>query len=197
MSIGTIYRQLGMATCCALVLAIGFRADFAAAGECQGSSEIDSCLVGAWKQSGGGAVEWMRQVMPQMQIPHAEQRGGIIVLKPDGTYFTTPMTANTTIVLEDDGRVLKADGELVTEATGNWSASEGKLNLCQAGGSVAGSAKLTMPGGQMTMPLPNPGTSGPMQMDYSCSGDSFETRLSMPGMPIPMKTTYSRVSGKP
>lgn len=162
---------------------------------CRGISETDACLVGAWRQSGGGPVEWMRSVMPGFEFPHAERTGGIMVLKSDGTYFTTPLSAGTTIVREDDGRVSKADGDVTVQASGRWSAADGKFNICQDTGSFQGRARLTIPGaGQHTMALPDPGSTGSLSLDYTCSAGGFRTSLMLSGFPRPMETQYSRVS---
>jgi len=35
--------------------------------DCPSPPSIDSCLVGSWKQTGGGAAEWMRQNLKMAQ----------------------------------------------------------------------------------------------------------------------------------
>ena len=50
-----------VATVAALMVSGPARAD------CSAPPSIDTCLVGSWKQTGGGAAEWMRQNLKMAQ----------------------------------------------------------------------------------------------------------------------------------
>ena len=61
----------------------------AAVAEC-GSHAIDACLVGAWKQTGGGAAEWMRENMKMAQVKMFASNA-VITLNRDGTLSTSQL----------------------------------------------------------------------------------------------------------
>lgn len=163
---------------------------------CAGSRAIDRCLVGAWRQTGGGAVEWMRRNMPPgLSIPNVNAGEQAMVLMEDGTYWTAPFSQELTILIEGRDGTTRADGRGVAQASGRWSAEGGRLNLCADSEAFSGRAVFTPPsGGRFTMPLAAPGPSGPMSYDYTCSAGSLETRLGFSGIPDPMVTQFSAMT---
>src|SRR5690606_15644828 len=57
----------------------------AACGDCAGVTELDACVIGSWRMSGGGAVEWMRrQGVPGNYSTSNET----VTFRADGTYIT-------------------------------------------------------------------------------------------------------------
>lgn len=167
-----------------------------AAAECAGASAIDACLVGAWKQTGGGPVEWMKRNMPPgMTIPAADQSGRVFVLDRDGGFRTAPMSSDITFRMEGRGSVRIEGGEV--QASGRWAAADGVLHLCPDDQKFEGQARVTVPGaGQQTMPLGQPSATGPMTLDYACSGDTLETSQPVPGMDDSITTQYARTEAE-
>lgn len=165
-----------------------------AAAECAGSDAIDRCLVGAWKQTGGGAVEWMRRNMPPgMTIPRTQQSGQFVVLNKDGSFWTAPVSGDVTIRMEGSDGLMQAEGNIKVQASGRWSAADGKFHLCTDEQKFEGQARVTIPGGGgHTMPLSPPRPTGPVAFDYTCSGDTLETVQAMAGVADPMTTQYER-----
>jgi hypothetical protein len=169
-----------------------------AAADCAGSKAIDSCLVGAWKQTGGGAVEWMRRNMPPgMTIPPAGQSGQLVVLNKDGSFWTAPLTGNVTIRMEDPRGAMQAEGDIKVQAKGRWSAADSKFHLCTDEQKFEGQAQVKVPGADRhTMPLNPPPSTGPTTFGYKCAGDTLETRQAIPGVADPMTTQYARTAAK-
>ncbi len=56
--------------------------------DCQAPPSIDNCLVGTWKQTGGGAAEWMRQNLKMAQ-PTVAPNDGTLMFNGDGTFSTS------------------------------------------------------------------------------------------------------------
>jgi hypothetical protein len=168
-----------------------------AAAECAGASAIDACLVGAWKQTGGGPVEWMKRNMPPgMSVPGADQGERIIVLDRNGGFRTAPMSSDITFRMEGQGGAVRIEGGEV-QASGRWSAANGKFHLCMETQKVEGQARVTVPGaGQQTMPFGQPSATGPMTLDYACSDDTLETTQPVPGMDDPITTRYARTEAE-
>lgn len=165
-----------------------------ASAACAGMEAIDACLVGAWRQTGGGAVEWMRRNMQKgMTIPNTDQGDRVIVFNGDGGYRSAPASGKITMRMESAEGGLRADSDLKVQARGRWSAKSGMLHLCTDHQTFEGRARITTPGGpQQVMPLPAPQASGPTSFGYRCSKRALETRKSFPGIPNPMVTHYER-----
>lgn len=162
---------------------------------CAGTREIDSCLVGAWQQVGGGPVEWMRSTLPpEITIPSFEQSDAVFVLRPDGSYFALPLTQQVTILLQQPDGVARAEGAGLAQGAGRWSALEGRLNLCQDSGGLLGSMTMTFPTGDtVEQDVSTPGE-GTLVQAYSCAADSLTTSLDFGhGLP-PMTTDYQRLA---
>jgi hypothetical protein len=98
----------------------------ARAAEC-GTHEVDSCLFGAWKQTGGGAAEWMRENMKMAQVKMSASEA-VITLNRDGTFSTSQVNANAEVTAKDAG--MQASAQMTSQGSGQWSAADGKLTLC-------------------------------------------------------------------
>ena len=170
-----------------------------ATAECAGSATLDACLVGTWRQTGGGAVEWMHRNMPPgMPVPVVDTSAQLTVYNKDGSYWSAPISGQTAIHTEGDDGNLRISGKLKVKARGRWSAASGALHLCTDHQMFEGQARVTAPGGQShVMPLPVSPSSGPVSFGYRCSGNKLETRQSFPGIADPMVTQFERtVAGK-
>lgn len=165
-----------------------------AVAECAGAATLDTCLVGAWRQSGGGAVEWMRRNMPPgTPLPNVNTGAQLTVYNKDGSYWSAPVPDQTTIRLQGSDGNLRIDGNLKVKARGRWSVASAMLHLCTDHQTFEGEARITVPGGQShVLPLPVPEASGPVSFGYRCSGNTLETRKSFPGMADPMVTRFER-----
>ncbi len=180
-----------------LVIAAGLAAAplAAAHAECAGLTTVDTCLIGAWRQSGGGAAEWMKRNMPPgMPVPRVETNGQMIVLNRDGSYWTTPMTAKTTIQFGGSEGDLRAEGTMTAQSKGRWSSQSGTLNLCPDEETMNGQMQFMGPGGRRhAMPMAPHATRGSTTLAYRCGDGSLETEMTFPGMKDPMTTRYARV----
>jgi hypothetical protein len=154
---------------------------------CGATDEVDICLVGTWKMTGGGPEAWMRANGINIRVTDSGPR--IVTYRDDGIYGTPAFGLNTTMRAED----LVAEGEgFVTSAAGRWSAKDGMLNVCQDSGMMSGEVEVTMPSGTSTMPVSQPGA-GMITQRYVCSARSLSTTLSFGGM-SPMRTEFTKIS---
>jgi hypothetical protein len=149
----------------------------------------DTCLVGTWKQTGGGAADWMHEHMKMAEIK-VQSTKGTITFSADGA-FSTSKTDSTAEVQAKDAP-MQMMGHMTAQGNGQWSAADGTLTLCQAATDAKGTMQLKGPGGKvMNMPMPQMGPSE-VTMGYTCAGDTLSTVQQMP-MGSPMTTTYARV----
>jgi hypothetical protein len=158
------------------------------AAEC-GDQTVDACLIGAWKQTGGGAAEWMHENMKMAQV-EVSANNAVINLNRDGTLSTSQIDTNAEVAVE--GTQMQATARMTSQGSGKWSAAGGKLTLCLDAVASQGSAQIRLPNGTtMTMPMQQakPTVSS---MSYTCSGDALSTVQSMFNNTT-ITTTYSRV----
>jgi hypothetical protein len=178
-------RRFGIAL--AAVLA-AFISSEATAAEC-GNHEVDACLIGAWKQTGGGAAEWMRENMKMAQVKMSAS-DAVITLNRDGTFSTNQVDANAEVAAKN--AEMQASAHMTSQGSGQWSAVDGKLTLCINAVASKGTAQIKLPNG-MTVNMPTPQVKASVStMSYSCSGDSLSTMQPMP-QNTTMTTTYARV----
>ncbi len=157
--------------------------------ECAATPAIDTCLVGTWKQTGGGAAEWMRQNLKMAQVK-APASNGTLTFNGDGTFSTSKVDSKAEVTAKD--AAVHATGQMSAQAGGKWSAAGGTLTLCMTNVSSSGTIEMKGPSGEgikMPMPQMKPTNS---TMTYTCSGDSFSTVQPMPKNTT-MTTTYTRV----
>ncbi len=155
---------------------------------CNGSEEIDICVVGEWEMTGGGPIEWMRaQGVPIIRDDPGQR---IVRFDERGVYYAKAVSASLTVELDDE----RAEGEGQSlPAAGRWSVSRAakKLALCQDSGGMAG--RVTTSRG--SAPVAQSGA-GSQVMDYACSRTTLDTSLNV-GAGSPMNTTYTRLTPPP
>lgn len=149
----------------------------------------DSCLVGTWTPTNNGAAEWMARNVPGMNISSSIS-DGTFTLRSDGSY-----SASASIVAMARPEGGRGSGRSVGDARaeGYWTAMEGRLVLSPTMEALEGTYELNSEGHTSVVPL-EVGPGGPVSYDYSCSGDSFETQLAIPGTADPMIHSYRRAS---
>lgn len=155
---------------------------------CAGVDTIDICVGGTWEMASGGPIAWMQaQGMP---INNVRGDDRIITFLDSGAYVTAPFSVTYDTNAEEVSAVSQANA---ASATGRWSVSDGRLNICLDAGGFSGRARVTFRDGQeMTIPVASP-AGGEISMAYTCSGDGLNTTMTIPGAP-PMDTGYSRAA---
>jgi hypothetical protein len=165
-----------------------FISNEAIAAEC-GENKVDACLIGAWKQTGGGAAEWMRENMKMAQVKMSANNA-VITLNRDGTFSTSQIDSDAEVTANDAG--MQASAHMTSQGSGKWSAAAGALTLCMDAVAAKGSAQIKLPNGT-TMNVPMPETKPSVSaMSYTCTGDTLSTVQVMFNNTT-MTTTYSRV----
>ncbi len=76
--------------------------------DCPSPPLIDSCLVGSWKQTGGGG-EWMRQNLKMAQ-PTAAPSDGTLTFNADGTFSTSKVDSKAEVTAP--GTSTRATGQM-------------------------------------------------------------------------------------
>ena len=104
---------------------------------------IDTCLVGSWKQTGGGG-EWMRQNLKMAQ-PTAAPSDGTLTFNADGTFSTSKVDSKAEVTAP--GTSTRATGQMNAQASGTWSAAGGTLTLCMTSVDSKGSIEIEEDGG--------------------------------------------------
>jgi hypothetical protein len=156
--------------------------------EC-GTHQVDACLVGAWKQTGGGAAEWIRQNLKMAQVKMSAS-DVVITLNGDGTFAVSKVEANAEVAAK--GAEMQASAHMTSQGSGQSSAAGGKLVLCLDAVASTGSAQIKLPNGAtMNLPAPQAKPSA-STMSYTCSGDTLSTVQPM-AQNTTMTTAYARV----
>lgn len=163
---------------------------------CLASTAIDRCVVGVWRQTGGGPLEYLRR--NGVPITMANQDQLELTMRDDGTFSTNAIrTEMQTETTDSHGHRLRGSGRGATSAVhGRWSAEGGALRGCvDSGGSPRGVTTLEAEGHSRSMPWSGSaaGTSG--GTNYSCSDATFTT--SSPTRYGDMTYTFTRVSPPP
>jgi hypothetical protein len=178
---------LAVAIGSALVLAAAWSG--AARAECQAPPAIDTCLVGTWQQTGGGAAEWMRQNL-KMAVTSTAATTGTLTFNGDGSFSTSKVDTNAEVSAKDLS--MHATGQMSAQASGKWSAAKGTLTLCVTAADSKGTIEIEGPGGHKTkVPMPQMKPTD-TSMSYSCAGDTLSTTQPMPKNTT-MTTSYARV----
>lgn len=159
---------------------------------CAGSEEIDQCLVGVWRQTGGGPQEWMNRMLDiKTDIEVSAEVSSVSVLDEDGRYVTVPYKYFVDVIVPRR-RGVRADGDGTASASGRWSVRDGQLAFCPSSEHVTGTVTVAtpdVPARDFTFDLPGAGM--PAFVDYSCSETQMKT--SMPMMRDHIVTTYERI----
>lgn len=113
-----------------------------------GGGGLDTCAVGQWRLSAGGAVQWMRENLgPQVRIPVEERAGDVITLTRTGGYYSGEVRQHTVMTMDyADGRT-RAVGDTRARGSGRWSAEGGTMTLCPAAERLDGQVTITRPDG--------------------------------------------------
>jgi hypothetical protein len=181
---------IGLTATAALIVAALTLGHTPASAECVGVSGTDACLVGTWRQTGGGAEAWMqRNLPPGVPVPQIETQGDeTMSLGPDGSFSTGPRQGTAKVEFGQ----MQVESDITGSAKGRWSAANGKLNLCPAAADTGGEVRIIGPGGQQfAMPV-SPESEEPVSLDYVCAGNTLETSLAFPEMDDPLTTQYTR-----
>ena len=152
------------------------------------NATLDSCLVGTWKQTGGGPEEWMREHMKTVQV-HIDTGDVTMTLNEDGTYETSKARSKTEISVE--GTPVEATGNMSMQGSGKWSAADDALTFCAMSFEGDGALEVMGPSGrEMTMKLPKIAPEDSV-VTYTCVGDTLTTVMEM--MDSKMTTIFTRV----
>lgn len=155
--------------------------------DCAGVSTLDACVVGIWQLTGGGPAEWLRsQGMPD----NISVSNGLVHFRADGTFVTAISRADIDQRFHDDVTVA---GQVRSQATGRWSTSGGRLNLCEHTQAGDGGVVIVVEGDAGAIPwggLP-PRVSSEA---FTCAGGTLNTQREMEGM-SPMPFNYTRIGG--
>ncbi|WP_395645188.1 hypothetical protein [Terricaulis sp.] len=164
---------------------------------CMAASVIDRCLVGRWRQTGGGPLEYMRS--RGVPITRANVDALVITLNDDGTFQSGGANIDVeTRTVDHHGHVMESDSEgSVRPSHGRWSAEAGRFSGCFDGGGGASGQTVASAGGYaMTTPFGSAdlaGTGG--GTSYTCSATTFTT--SSPTRYGPMTYTFTRETPPP
>lgn len=160
---------------------------------CASGTSTDACVVGTWRQSAGGSLQWMRDNMPAAARFSGESSTPVLVLQRDGMFRAGEVSA--AISMQPGGSATRAEGEARMQASGRWSAADGQLHMCADLTSLAGDVRLVARDQTVSRPLP-PAPTGESTLSYTCDGDTLRTIQPMPrpggGELPPMETTYTR-----
>lgn len=180
-------RRYGFAIAAGLALALAARSGSAQA-ECPPAA-IDTCLIGTWQQTGGGAAEWMRQNL-KMAVTSVAATNGSLTFNGDGTFSTSKVDTNAEVGAKDLS--MHATGQMSAQASGKWSAAGGTLMLCATRTDSKGTIEIEGPGGtKIRVPMPQMKPTE-TSMSYSCAGNTLSTTQQMPNN-TSMTTSYARV----
>ena len=150
---------------------------------CETAGISDSCLAGTWTMTGGGPIEWMRaNGMPaEFEIQASEMS---VRMTRGGDYVRNPVLVDVDTTIDD--KHVTGDGQSVG-LSGHWGAADGVLHICPLSGEIA--TNVQVDGGPMMSRMFGAGE--PMQMAYTCSGNTMTTTMEIPGL-RPMETVYTR-----
>lgn len=156
---------------------------------CAGITGSDACLVGTWRETSGGAAQWMRDNLAhavRVQADIARQR---MTFDAAGNFSTEPTGGSFSL----DGGEGRGEGAVSgVQSSGRWSAANGRLHLCPTTQAYDAQARLVTRGGQaVPIPLPPASAPQPRTMTYACDADTLTTQMPVPGMG-PIRTTFGR-----
>ncbi|MGQ0534005.1 MAG: hypothetical protein ACT4OF_15130 [Caulobacteraceae bacterium] len=163
---------------------------------CLTRSVVDRCVVGRWRQTGGGPLEYLRS--RGVPITIANQTELVITLNDDGTFSTNAI--NTDVEMEQTmprGRTLRSTGIGQTSAvSGRWSAEDGELLGCIDSGGIPEGMTYFEAAGQTRMSPWSGGVAGTGgATTYTCSDSTFTT--SSPTAHGPMNYEFTRETPPP
>ena len=159
---------------------------------------VDKCMVGTWRLTGGGPMEWLKaQGMPAVT---RDNMGAVVMtINDDGTFRSQGFDMDYQLEFRDIDEIRKADTRgRVKGTSGLWSAKNGKLHACfTRGGEAQGSTVVSTRKGPVSSPFALGGVAGSDgSTHYSCSTTTFETSSPMP-RGGDMRHTFTRISAPP
>ena len=164
-----------------------------------GETPIDACLVGSWEMTGGGPMAWVkRRLPPGVSIPRDNMGTLRIRLNEDGTFAAESVGIDYQIQAVDSRRTSTADVDGQTSRfTGYWSARDGRMRACSAGGTSA-NQRVVARSGDATKTTYPPMRTGPLSGEtrYTCNATTFTSQVPMPGGE-PMDYRFTRTSPPP
>ncbi len=155
--------------------------------ECAGTRQIDSCMVGTWTMSADGALQWMHEHLPNLDVTNMSRVGNTITFNNDGTFVTGASRVAVSGSLPDGTR---GTGRLNGQSSGRWSSGEGQINYCTDTGAVNGTTTAVVEGRSVTVPL-HVDIPPVASNAYSCAGDTFTATTPMGGHGS-VVSTYTR-----
>ena len=164
-----------------------------------GETPIDACLVGSWEMTGGGPMEWVkRRLPPGVSIPRDNMGTLRIRLKENGTFAAEAVGLDYQIRSVDGRRTSTADVSGQTNRfTGYWSARDGRMRACSAGGASADQTVVAR-GAGVSKTTSYPMSTGPLNGEtrYTCNATTFTSQVPMP-RGEPMDYRFTRTSPPP
>lgn len=159
----------------------------ASCASCLTQTVIDRCLIGTWRLTAGGPMEWLRR----NGLPISGGRDDLeMTMNEDGTFTSRGLSVDHTVTYPD--MVGETHGRTVG-TIGRWSVEEGALSACfDGGGEASGVTTLRTPEGSIEMPLSTGSLGGEAgSTSYTCNDTTFFTSAPMP-RGEPMTHTFTR-----
>lgn len=156
---------------------------------------IDKCMLGTWKLTGGGPLEYLKS--KGMNITSATPDSYSMTFNDDGTMRTSGFNFSQQVKTPlPEGEMFGNTEGAVAGVSGFWSTSGGKLYMCfTSGGDSEVETRVRTPkgGGFNDQRRGNElaGTGG--SASYSCASEKLSTSDAMPNGDV-MKHEYTRVS---
>jgi hypothetical protein len=159
---------------------------------------VDKCMVGTWKLTEGGPMEWLKaQGVPAVT---RDNMGAIVMtINDDGTFRSQGFNMDYQLEFRGADEIRKADTHGQVKGTsGLWSAKNGKLHACfTQGGEAEGSTTVSTKKGPRNSPFALGGVAGQDgSSSYSCSNTTFITSSPMP-RGGDMRHKFTRISAAP
>lgn len=153
--------------------------------DCNGSHALDRCLIGTWSFAGGGSAEWMARNIHGAHVTGVSHNDLKLTFAGDGTFRTGQVDIHATATSNMSG--MSATGHSVGQASGTWSVTGGKFNLCTSG--VSTTVTMMIHGRPVT--VTPPASTRPHATAYTCNAAGLTTTQPIPGHE-PIVTRYSR-----
>lgn len=174
-------HRLLAATALAVVIATPALAD------CAGSKAIDRCLVGTWNYKSGGGEQWINRNIRSVHVDGMTHNGLTMTLRPDGAFVSGKIDATANVRMKS-GK-MAGTGHATGQASGTWSAANGRLMLCMAPGGLTTKVTVMVHGKPITVTPPM--NIRPQAMTYTCNATTLTTTVPI-ARREPVVTVYSR-----
>jgi len=162
-------------------------------------SRIDRCMVGTWRQTGGGVQEWLRALGMPIPFSRPQREEVTISLRDNGTFTGNGFDINYQLAIPSREGTIYSDARGgVAGTAGRWSAERGLVRACfDSGGQARATATTQYPDGNTyTGPFSSPGVAGDEGgARYTCSDTTLTTTVSTGRAPL--QFIFTRVSPPP